>query len=90
MTDEHARLRRFAEKAGMTVEEGRVFDALITLSYYWHQLPDLHPRENMEFSSSYDHIAGMLAVRVAKRAHPEGWRTVGEVEDMRKEEGKAP
>ena len=85
--EEQERIRRLAERSGLTEEEARVFDALITLGYYWQQLPDRDLSDNLQFRSSYDRIGGMLALRVVSREHHESWRTVGDVEDERESAG---
>jgi len=90
MTDDQERIRRGVEKTGLTEEELRVFDNLVALGKAWLELPNRSLRENALFESGYDSIAGLLAVRVVKREHPEGWRTRRDELEVSEEGDRAP
>ncbi len=90
MTDDRERIRRGVAKTGLTEEELRVFDSLIALGESWFDLPNRSHRDNALFESGYESIANLLARRVVKREHPEGWRTGrGELE-VSEEGDRAP
>jgi hypothetical protein len=90
MTDDQERIRRGVDKTGLTKEELRVFDSLIALGESWFELPNRSLRDNAMFASGYDSIAGLLAMRVVKRDHPEVWRTRRDELEVSEEGDRAP
>ena len=73
--DDQELIRRGVEQTGLNEEELRVYDSLAALGSSWFELPNRTPRNDALFTTAYDSIAGLLAMRAIKREHPEGWRT---------------
>ncbi len=90
MTDDRERIRRGVEKTGLTEEELRVFDSLTALGESWFDLPNRSHRDNALFESGYEAIANLLARRVVKREHPEGWLTRRDELEVSEEGDRAP
>jgi len=67
-----------------------VFDSLIALGESWFDLPNRSHRDNALFTSGYDSIACLIAMRIVKRDHPEGWRTRGDELEVSEEGDRAP
>jgi hypothetical protein len=85
--EDQKEIRGLAERTGMTEDEARVLRHLKELGNAWHRVPNINLVHHAMFSSSYQTIAGLLAQRVVKRDHPEGWRTHAEAEAEMEEGG---
>lgn len=59
---------------GLTPEEGRVMDHLAAAASFFGDLPLQHPSELREFVDGIDRLRDLLALRIAWRQYPEGWR----------------
>jgi hypothetical protein len=90
MTDDQERIRRGVDRTGLTEAELQVFDSLVALGEAWFELPNRSLRDNAMFASGYDSIANLLAMRVVKRDHPEGWRTRRDELEVSEEGDTAP
>jgi hypothetical protein len=73
-------IRPIAERTGLTEAESWVFYHLTNAAEHWVNLPDVDFQETLAFTSSYNHLIGMLSMRVARRDHPAGWQVLGDVE----------
>ena len=62
---------------GLTDKEGEVMDALGDAVDAFSELEVQHPDEPDEFLSAIHRLQDILAVRVCRRAFPEGWVTYG-------------
>jgi len=58
---------------GLTKEEGKVMDALITAWKTFVSLDRQHPDEQRDFADGIHKCQDLLAVRIARREYPEGW-----------------
>lgn len=61
----------------MSDAEGEVMDALIAAAECFNELEEQHPNEVDEFFAAIHRAQDMLAVRICRRAYPEGWPTYG-------------
>lgn len=52
-------------------------DALIAAAECFNELEEQHPNEVDEFFAAIHRAQDMLAVRICRRAYPEGWPTYG-------------
>ena len=64
-----------ARNDGLTEEEGVVADALFQAVQAFLELPEQHPFEQEEFLYGVHGLQGLLATRIVRRSHPEGWPT---------------
>lgn len=60
---------------GLTDQEGRAMDALITAFNEFKKLDSQHPSELSDFTDGIHRCQDLLAVRIARRLYPEGWPT---------------
>lgn len=58
---------------GLSNEEGWVMDALVDAANIYAELPVDHPCEPGEFVAAIHRAQDLLAIRIARRAFPEGW-----------------
>lgn len=58
---------------GLTESEGEVMDALVTAWNKFCGLERQHPDETRDFADGIHRCQDLLAVRVARRAYPNGW-----------------
>lgn len=58
---------------GLTEAEGKVLDALVEAVVAFGQLESQHPDETPDFVDGIHRCQYLLAMRVARRAFPEGW-----------------
>lgn len=65
---------------GLTWEEGEVIDRLFEAVEAYNGLPVQHPDEPREFADAIHAAQNQMAVRIARRYHPEGWPTHSEEE----------
>jgi hypothetical protein len=62
---------------GLTDDEGIVLDHLVSAYEAFGRLEPQHPDEEAEFRGGIHRCQDLLAVRIARRAFPEGWPTYG-------------
>lgn len=60
---------------GLSAAEGEVMDALVAAVEAFGRLDRQHPQELSEFVSGIHTCQHLLAVRLARYHHPEGWPT---------------
>jgi len=60
---------------GLTEDEGEVMDHLVDAVEAWAYLPRQHPNEDAEFFAHIHRLQDLMATRIARRHHPEGWPT---------------
>ncbi len=60
-------------KTGLTTEEKEVMDHLVDAVNKYALLPAQHPCELEDFLNTTHRLQDILAIRVARRAFPEGW-----------------
>jgi hypothetical protein len=60
---------------GLTNEEGEVMDCLCGAVDAFEALERQHPQERDEFYAAIHRLQDLLAVRICRRTHPEGWMT---------------
>lgn len=60
---------------GLTNAEGEVMDSLLDAFEAYSDLPVQHADEPAEFRYHVHMLQGLLAVRIARRAFPKGWRS---------------
>ena len=58
---------------GLTENEGYVMDALVEAFECYSDLAVEHPDEPNEFRMAVHRAQDLLAVRIVRRSHPEGW-----------------
>lgn len=58
---------------GLSDNEGAVMDALLEAVAAWDELPVQHPDDGAEFYAAMHKLQDLLAVRIVRRAYPEGW-----------------
>ena len=73
-------LGNIAAQSGLTVDEARVFNCLRNARNLYHALPDNQDKNPKDWDFHVDALFRMLMWRVAKRDHPQGWRSIGEEE----------
>ena len=61
------------EQNGLTEEENDVSNTLIKAWHLFVQLEQDHPDEMNDFRRSFHRLQSILAMRVVRRDHPEGW-----------------
>lgn len=66
---------------GLTDAEGEVADHLFEANTAFNELPVEHEDDAREFEYHVHMLQGLLAVRIARRAFPEGWLNV-QVDDL--------
>jgi hypothetical protein len=64
---------------GLTRDEDRVMTLLMRTYRAFLSLDREHPDEMREFVDGVHRIQGVLAMRVVRRAYPQGWQTYEEV-----------
>lgn len=64
----------YARRNGSTREEARVLYYLDRLVEAFARLPDIKEVEVDQLGALHQSLVNMMAVRVASRDHPEGWR----------------
>jgi hypothetical protein len=74
-------LEDLAGRAGLTVDEVRVFKCLRNARNLYHTLPDDHDKNLGNWDFHIDALFRMLIWRVVKRDHPQGWRSIGKEPD---------
>lgn len=62
-----------ARADGLTLEEGRVMDALVNAVEEFKKLPVQHSSDLADVINSVHRVQDILATRVARRAFPAGW-----------------
>jgi len=62
---------------GLTNEEGYVMDALTEAFLDYMALPVHHEDEPGEFKYHIHMLQGLMAIRIPRRTHPEGWNFDG-------------
>ena len=62
---------------GLTEDEGRVADLLFEANCAMAKLPVQHEDDMKEFEQAIHVQQGILALRIARRAFPEGWTNDG-------------
>jgi len=62
---------------GLTNPEGYVMDALTDAFLDYCELPVQHEDEPFEFKYHIHMLQGLMAIRVARSAYPEGWNFDG-------------
>jgi len=60
---------------GLTEEESRAMDGLIAAAEHFAGLEQTHPSDLDEFIDAIHRAQAILALRVVRRDHPEGWLT---------------
>ena len=84
---EQVKIEELARKHGLTPEEGRVFLLFSRALHAYDELPSGHyDLDNTVVHDAIEHVYRVLAMRVAKRDHPDGWLTVGEEEERKQAE----
>lgn len=68
-----------ARDDGLTEHEGAVMDALMDAVDAYNELPVQHPDEEREFIAAVHAAQNVLAVRLARRTHPKGWPSYGDL-----------
>lgn len=58
---------------GLTAQEGAVMDGLLAAVDAFGKLDRQHPDEERDFVDGVHRCQYLLALRVARRAFPEGW-----------------
>lgn len=71
----------FAQRHGLTDDEARIMDLLSEAGNLYVELPDNYDRDVVAWMSKTQEPFRLLMWRVVKRDHPEGWRTIREVEE---------
>ncbi len=66
---------------GLTEEEARIFDHLLEAARLYRELPEEREFDDSTFLPSIEAAIRILAMRVVKRDHPDGWFTLGEREE---------
>jgi hypothetical protein len=59
---------------GLLADEQRVMDLAVELWAAWLALPIEHPQDRAEVCAAVHRVQDLLAVRIARREYPEGWR----------------
>jgi len=63
------------EKTGLTDKEQEVMDHLVGAVTRYAQLEVQHPMEMDDFMDSIHRLQDLMAIRVTRRAFPNGWFT---------------
>jgi hypothetical protein len=71
----------FAQRHGLTDDEARIMDLLSEAGNLYVELPDNYDRDVVAWMAKTQELFRLLMWRVVKRDHPEGWRTIREVEE---------
>lgn len=58
---------------GLTDQEGKAMDALITAFNKFKKLDRQHPSELSDFADGIHRCQDLLAARIVRRLYPEGW-----------------
>jgi hypothetical protein len=74
-------LEDLAGRAGLTVDEARVFKCLRNARNLYHALPDNHDKNLEDWDFHIDALFRMLMWRVVKRDHAQGWPSIGKERD---------
>lgn len=61
------------EDDGLIGDEAKAMDCLVEAVEYFNKLPIQHPADSEEFATSIHDCQKLLALRVVRREHPEGW-----------------
>ena len=80
-------IKRLVSDYGLSEDEAHIFAHLIEAQRIFHDLPDELPVDRA-FQESINTALNTLALRVVRRDHPNGWRTLGEIEEA--EEAEPP
>ena len=72
-----------SNKLGLIDEEQKVMDKLMECYSSYLDLEYQHPDDLTEFGYAVHLIQGLLAMRVARRAYPNGWSDYGNGETYR-------
>lgn len=62
-------------KTGLTNDEQKVMDNLVSAFLHYNNLPEQHPMERIDFCNLIHQAQSLLAIRVCRREYPEGWPT---------------
>lgn len=67
-------MQREKSASGLLPDEERVMNAAVELWAAWLALPIDHPMDRAEVCNAVHRVQDLLAVRIARREFPEGWR----------------
>lgn len=66
-------MKNIVRQDGLTEDEGKVMDSLITAFNEFCKLGRQHPDEIRDFTDGIHKCQDLLAVRIARREYPNGW-----------------
>lgn len=72
---EKERRECYGRRDGLTEQEGRVMDSLVTAWNEFTKLKTTHPSETNDFMNSIHQCQNILCMRILRRDYPEGYPT---------------
>lgn len=72
---EKERREQNSRRDGLTYEEGKVMDALVSAWNEFTKLEKTHPSETTDFMNAIHQCQNTLCMRILRRDYPEGYPT---------------
>ncbi len=88
MEPDQDKILDISQRTGLDEHEARIFHYLIEAgNLYWELVEqDDYGTKNDDWSFHQNGLFSLLMYRIVRRDHPEGWLTVGEVEEREEAE----